>query len=63
MQYWLLKSEPTEWSWTMQVAKGDMGEPWTGVRNYQAQGFLKQMKLGDQCLLPLRKAQRDCWCG
>ena len=49
MQYWLLKSEPTEWSWEMQSAKGDKGEPWTGVRNFQAQGFLKQMKQGDQC--------------
>ena len=49
MQYWLLKSEPTEWSWEMQAAKGDRGEPWTGVRNFQAQGFLKQMKQGDQC--------------
>ena len=33
----------------MQVAKGESGEPWTGVRNHQAQGFLKQMKQGDQC--------------
>ena len=49
MQYWLLKSEPTEWSWDKQLARGEVGEPWTGVRNYQAQGFLKKMKRGDQC--------------
>jgi len=47
MQYWLLKSEPDEWSWTEQVAIGDLGEPWTGVRNYQARNYLQQMRVGD----------------
>ena len=47
MQYWLLKSEPDEWSWTEQVAIGELGEPWTGVRNYQARNYMQQMRVGD----------------
>ena len=35
MQYWLFKSEPHTWSWDEQVAKGDIGEEWDGVRNYR----------------------------
>jgi len=49
VRYWLLKSEPEEWSWSMQVAKGPEGEPWTGVRNYQARNFMKEMEVGDLC--------------
>jgi predicted RNA-binding protein with PUA-like domain len=48
MQYWLFKSEPSTWSWDQQVAKGDAGEEWDGVRNYQARNMMRQMKLGDQ---------------
>lgn len=47
MNYWLFKSEPEAWSWTQQVAKGKQGEPWTGVRNYQANNYMKQMQIGD----------------
>lgn len=47
MAYWLLKSEPDSFSWADQVAQGDKGEPWTGVRNHQAKNFLKQMAIGD----------------
>ena len=47
MAYWLFKSEPSTWSWANQVAKGDVGEEWDGVRNYQARNFMRQMKLGD----------------
>ena len=36
MEYWLFKSEPNTWSWDDQVKKGDEGEGWDGVRNYQA---------------------------
>ena len=49
VRYWLLKSEPDEWSWSMQVAKGTVGEPWTGVRNYQARNLMKEMQVGDLC--------------
>jgi predicted RNA-binding protein with PUA-like domain len=47
MAYWLFKSEPDAWSWDQQVAKGDAGEEWTGVRNYQARNNLRAMKVGD----------------
>ena len=48
MAYWLFKSEPSAWSWDDQVAKGDAGEEWDGVRNYQARNNMRLMKLGDQ---------------
>jgi predicted RNA-binding protein with PUA-like domain len=47
LQYWLFKSEPSTWSWDQQVAKGDVGEEWDGVRNYQARNFMRQMNVGD----------------
>jgi predicted RNA-binding protein with PUA-like domain len=47
MRYWLFKSEPDAWSWEQQVARGDLGEEWTGVRNYQARNFMREMALGD----------------
>ena len=46
-KYWLLKSEPSTWSWSDQVkSKIDM---WDGVRNYQARNNLMKMKKGDHC--------------
>jgi predicted RNA-binding protein with PUA-like domain len=48
MAYWLVKSEPSTWSWDQQVAKGAKGEAWTGVRNHSAKLFLMQMKKGDR---------------
>ncbi len=47
MNYWLFKSEPNAWSWEDQVAKGDIGEEWDGVRNYQARNNMRLMELGD----------------
>ncbi len=47
MNHWLFKSEPDTWSWQDQVAKGDLGEEWDGVRNYQARNFMREMKIGD----------------
>ena len=47
MRYWLFKSEPDTWSWADQVAKGDAGEEWDGVRNYQARNFMRDMAVGD----------------
>lgn len=47
MAYWLFKSEPGTWSWDDQVKKGDLGEGWDGVRNYQASNNMKAMKVGD----------------
>ena len=47
MAYWLFKSEPSTWSWDDQVAKGDEGEEWNGVRNYQARNNMRAMAVGD----------------
>jgi predicted RNA-binding protein with PUA-like domain len=47
MAYWLFKSEPDTWSWDQQKAKGAAGEPWDGVRNYQARNNMREMKAGD----------------
>ncbi|WP_138936195.1 EVE domain-containing protein [Roseovarius arcticus] len=48
MQYWLFKSEPSAWGWSDQVARGDAGEQWDGVRNYQARNIMRQMAVGDR---------------
>jgi|SRR5882724_3995545 len=48
MAYWLVKSEPSAWSWDQQVAKGVQGEAWTGVRNHTAKLNLMKMKQGDR---------------
>jgi hypothetical protein len=45
--YWLMKTEPEEFSWDDQVKRGAKGEPWTGVRNFTARGNLKAMKKGE----------------
>lgn len=47
MALWLFKSEVSTWSWEDQQAKGDAGEEWDGVRNYQARNFMRLMKIGD----------------
>ena len=47
MAYWLFKSEPSTWSWQDQLNKGDEGEGWDGVRNYQASNNMKAMEVGD----------------
>ena len=43
-----MKSEPESWSWDQQKKKKT--EHWDGVRNYQAANYMKQMKIGDECL-------------
>lgn len=48
MTYWLFKSEPDVWGWDHQVAKGEVGEEWHGVRNYQARNNMRAMKIGDR---------------
>ena len=44
---WLLKSEPSTWSWNDQVR--ERTTMWDGVRNYQARNNLMKMKKGDLC--------------
>jgi len=48
MAHWLVKSEPSTWSWDQQVAKGAKGEAWTGVRNHTAKQYMMKMKKGDR---------------
>jgi len=48
MATWLLKTEPDTFSWDTQVKRGAKGEPWTGVRNFTARRYLKEMKKGDR---------------
>jgi len=48
MNYWLIKSEPGDYSWDDLVK--DKRTYWDGVRNYQARNNLKNMKVGDLCL-------------
>ena len=46
-KFWLLKSEPSTWSWNDQVR--EKTTMWDGVRNYQARNNLIKMKKGDLC--------------
>ncbi len=48
MAFWLFKSEPFKWSFEMQKAKGDTGQEWDGVRNFQARNFMRQMSVGER---------------
>lgn len=47
MAYWIIKSEPSAYSWDQFVKDGQTS--WTGVRNAQAALNLKAMKVGDRC--------------
>jgi predicted RNA-binding protein with PUA-like domain len=58
MRYWLFKSEASTWSWSQQLAKGDAGEEWNGVRNYQARNFMRQMSLGDRGFFYLSQKEK-----
>ena len=48
MAHWLLKSEPSSWSFAAQRAAGEAGTPWNGVRNHQAKRHLMTMAVGEQ---------------
>ena len=47
MAHWLMKSEPSVWSWAQQVEAGAKGTFWNGVRNHQAKLNLMAMKKGE----------------
>ncbi|KAI3803761.1 hypothetical protein L1987_31923 [Smallanthus sonchifolius] len=47
-QYWLLKTEPGEWSWDDQASNGGLSK-WDGVKNHQALKHLKSFRLNDLC--------------
>jgi predicted RNA-binding protein with PUA-like domain len=48
MRYWLMKSEPDEFS--IDALKKVKVEPWSGVRNYQARNYMREMAVGDGVL-------------
>ena len=48
MNYWLVKQEPSAYSWDDFVKDGKTA--WTGVRNFQARNNLRAMRLGDRVL-------------
>ena len=48
MQYWLFKSEPDVFGFDHLMAKGEQGEEWDGVRNYQARNNMRAMQIGDR---------------
>jgi predicted RNA-binding protein with PUA-like domain len=48
MAKWLFKSEPDVFSFPQLQAKGQAGEEWTGIRNYQARNNMRKMVLGEQ---------------
>ena len=51
MRYWLMKSEPDEFSIDDLVNAPDQKTPWFGVRNYQARNFMRDgRKVGDRVL-------------
>lgn len=47
-RHWMVKQEPTAYSWTQFAADGRAA--WTGVRNFQARNNLRAMKKGDRVL-------------
>ena len=51
MAYWLLKTEPDEFSWQQLCACGARGEIWDGIRNHQAANYLRQMSKGDKAFI------------
>lgn len=60
MRYWLMKTEPAEWSWDDQVAKGAKGEEWSGVRNYQARNKMREMQVGDRAFFYHSQSDKAC---
>lgn len=48
MAYWLVKSEPQSWSFDQQLAAGEAGTCWNGVRNHVAKQHLMAMRVGER---------------
>lgn len=49
MNYWLMKTEPSTFSWDNLVRDGQA--EWTGVRNYAARNFMQAMQVGDRVFI------------
>ena len=63
MTFWLFKSEPDTWGWSDQVARGDAGEEWHGVRNYQARNNMRAMSVGARRMIRVGIACVSGLCG
>ena len=50
VRYWLMKSEPTSFSFQDLVRSQDSTNHWDGVRNYQARNHMRAMRTGDKVL-------------
>ena len=56
MAHWLMKSEPSVYPWSQLLREGRT--PWNGVRNHQANAFMKTMRVGDGALFYHSNEQR-----
>lgn len=57
MPYWLVKSDPSEYSWDDLVRDGEAD--WTGVRNFAARKHLNEMNVGDSVLVYLSQDDKE----
>ena len=60
MAYWLFKSEPNVFSFDDLIAKGETGEEWDGVRNYQARNNMRAMKTGERGIFYHSNIGKEC---
>ena len=60
MAFWLFKSEPDVFGWDDLVARGEAGEEWDGVRNYQARNNMRAMAVGDLGLFYHSNIGKEC---
>jgi predicted RNA-binding protein with PUA-like domain len=52
MKYWLLKTEPTTYSWEDLKKEKNRTTSWEGIRNYQARNYIRdEMRIGDLAFL------------
>jgi predicted RNA-binding protein with PUA-like domain len=49
-RHWLMKSEPTSFSFNDLVKSKNSTNHWDGVRNYQARNYMREMRVGDRVL-------------
>lgn len=63
MKYWLLKSEPSDYSIDDLQKEPNKTACWDGVRNYQARNFMREMKRGDKVLFYHSNAKPPCVVG
>ena len=55
--FWILKTEPTVWSWQQQLIKNVT--TWDDIRNYQARNYLRTMNMGDLCFFYHTEKERS----